>query len=61
MVRVSKAKKNRLSMRIADPVLPESFRESRRRLRWTVDQVADFLWVTEVTVRNWEAGKASLS
>lgn len=60
MLRISKAWKKRLSVRSRDPVLPERFREARRRLRWSPDQAADFLWVSGRTVRNWEAGRGRI-
>ena len=60
MLRMSRAWKNRLSVRSMDPVLPERFKEARKRLRWNHDQAASFLWVTSRTIRNWESGQASV-
>jgi DNA-binding transcriptional regulator YiaG len=56
MLYISKAWKKRLSARAVEQVHPESFVEARKRLRWSPEQAADFLWVSGRTVRNWEAG-----
>ena len=60
MLRISKAWKKRLAARSPDPVLPERFREARKRLRWTPEQAGDFLWVSGRTIRNWEAGRGRI-
>lgn len=60
MLYISKAWKRRLAVRSPDPVLPERFREARKRLRWNHEQAADFLWVSARTIRNWEAGKGRI-
>ncbi len=59
-MKLSKTALKRLSTRTYDPPSPETFRDSRKRLRWSVEQAADFLWVTPVTIRNWESGRGKI-
>lgn len=56
----SKNAMKRLSTRVIDPPSSETFRDSRKRLRWSIDQAADFLWVTPMTIRNWESGRGKI-
>lgn len=60
MLRLTTAWRKRLSVRSYDPVTPERFKDARKRLRWSLDQAADYLWVTSRTIRNWESGQARI-
>jgi len=50
----------RLLVRGSDVISEDGFKLARERLRWNYTKAADFLWVSEKTIRNWESGRARI-